>query len=122
MDAIERAAHLSIGRACAFGALAILCFMVGFSYDPHLSARVGGSFSLLMCLVLLVKAWLTQRTPYKHTETWLILDEVDRPPADLAQGLVATAMRSVFLVYARYSALTAALLLAASIVFGWFMA
>jgi hypothetical protein len=47
MEAIERAAHISVGRACAYCGLAILCFMVGFSYEPHLSARVGGAFALL---------------------------------------------------------------------------
>jgi hypothetical protein len=122
MEAVERAAHLSVGRACAFGALAILCFMVGFSYEPHLSARVGGSFALLMSGVLLAKAWLAAKTPYKQTELWLLLDEADRPPKHLAQELIATVLRGVYLIYARYAALMAALLLAASVLFGWMMA
>jgi hypothetical protein len=115
MEAIERAAHISVGRACAYCGLAILCFMVGFSYEPHLSARVGGSFSLLMSLVLWLKAWLASRTPYKRTETWIILPDHDRPPPHLAQNLIATVLRGVFLFYARYAAILAMLLLGASL-------
>ena len=119
MEAIERAAHISVGRACAYCGLAILCFMVGFSYEPHLSARVGGSFALLLSLVLALKAWLAASTPYKRTETWLLLAEHDRPPPDVAQHLIATILRGVFLYYARYAALLAMLLLAASLLYGW---
>ena len=118
MEAIERAAHVSVGRACAFGALAILCFMVGFSYEPQLSARVGGSFALLMSLVLITKAWLSPRTSYKHTETWLILAERDRPPPLVAQKMISQVLRGVFQTYACYAAVTATVLLAASVAFG----
>jgi hypothetical protein len=121
MEAIERAAHVSVGRACAYCGLAILCFMVGFSYEPHLSARVGGSFSLIMALVLACKAWLAGRTPYKRTETWLILPDQDRPPPHLAQHLIATTLRGVFLYYARYSAMLAMLLLSLSLLLSWTM-
>jgi Ca2+/Na+ antiporter len=115
MEAIERAAHVSVGRACAFSGLAILCFMVGFAYDPHLSARVGGSFALLTALVLVVKAWLAPRIPYKRTETWLILEEQDRPPADVAQSMIASVLKRTFLVYALYAAVLALVLLALSV-------
>jgi flagellar biosynthesis protein FliR len=118
MDPVERAANLSVGRACAFACLAILCFMVGFSYQPHLSARVGGSFALLASAVLLVKAWLAPTKPYKDTELWIILQAADRPHSDAAQQLIGQTLRRVFLEYARFAALIAAMLLAASFVFG----
>jgi hypothetical protein len=118
VDAIERAAHVSVGRACAFCGLAILCFMVGFAYNPHLSARVGGSFALLTAVVLLVKAWLAPRTPYKRTETWLIMEEQDRPPAHEAQQMFAMVLKRVFMIYALYASVLAALLLAASVLLG----
>jgi hypothetical protein len=119
MDPVERAANLSVGRACAFASLAILCFMVGFSYQPFLSARVGGSFALLTSGILLAKAWLAPAKPYKHTELWLILPEGDRPPPDSAQQLIGQTLRRVFLEYARFSALIAIMLLGASFVFGF---
>jgi hypothetical protein len=116
MEAIERAAHISVGRACGFAGLAILCFMVGFSYQPHLAARIGGSLALLLTAVLVVKALLAERTNYKHTETWLILADSERPPAATAQALISNILRIVYFQYARYAALSAAVLLASSIV------
>jgi hypothetical protein len=118
MEAIERAAHISVGRACAFCGLAIFCFMVGFSYEPHLSARVGGSFALVMALVLWAKAWLARAKPYRQTEIWLILDEKDRPPDTVAQNMIGNVLRQTFLIYANYAATMAVILLAASILFG----
>jgi hypothetical protein len=119
MDPVERAANLSVGRACAFTCLAILCFMVGFSYQPTLSARVGGSFALLASIILLIKAWLAPTTPYKQTETWLILEDNEKPAADTAQQVIGTMLRRIFLDYARFAALIAVLLLAASVLFGF---
>lgn len=118
MEAIERAAHVSVGRACGFGGLAILCCMVGFAYDPHLSARVGGAFALIMAVVLTIKAWFAPHVPYRHTETWLMLPDGDRPPAELAQVLLSRILRQTFLIYAKYAALTSAMLLASSILMG----
>lgn len=119
MTPIERAANLSVGRACAFTVLAILCFMVGFSYQPMLSARVGGSLALLTSVILLFKAWFAPSKRFRDTETWLILEEGDRPPADVAQHLIGTTLRRVFLDYARFSALVAIVLLGTSILFGY---
>jgi multisubunit Na+/H+ antiporter MnhB subunit len=118
MEPIERAANLSVGRACGFCGLAIVCFMVGFSHDPHIAARVGGSFALGTSIVLVVKAMLALRTPYKQTETWLILDESARPPPAQAQQSIGLVRRRVFIIYARYCALTAAILLASALILG----
>jgi hypothetical protein len=118
MEAIERAANVSVGRACGFCGLAIMCFMVGFAYEPHLSARVGGSFALAVSLVLIVKAWLAQRTYYKRTETWLILPDEDRPSPAQAQAMISAVLKQVYLIYACYSALAAVVLLAASMLLG----
>jgi hypothetical protein len=119
VEAIERAANLSVGRACGFCGLAIVCFMVGFSYEPHLSARVGGSFALITALVLMIKSRLAFAIPYKHTETWLILPEPDRPPPAMAQQLISQILHRTFLTYAGYSALVAVVLLAASVGLGF---
>jgi hypothetical protein len=118
MEAIERAAHVSVGRACGFSGLCILCFMVGFAYDPHISARVGGSLALLTALVLAWKSWQAPRTPYKHTETWLMLEDAQRPPAATAQSAISSVLRRVFLIYAQYAAVVSVLLLAMSVLLG----
>lgn len=122
MDAIERAANISVARACGFCALAIVCFMAGFSYEPHLAARAGGLFSFAVTVGLVFKAMMAPRQPYKSTETWIMLPAADRPAPAIAQAVIGTTLRGVFLKYARYAAavtvilLTAAVLLA--VVFG----
>jgi hypothetical protein len=115
MDAIERAAYVSVGRACGFGSLAILCFMVGLSYEPHLSARVGGLLSLIMTGVLLAKAMSALTRPYKTTETWLMLDEADRPSPSVAQHMIGSVLRDAYLWYARSSALVTVILFVAAV-------
>jgi hypothetical protein len=115
MDPLRQAAYVSIGRACGFGSLAILCFMVGLSFDPSLAARTGGILGLVMTGVLIVKARLAERVPYRRTETWLILAESDRPPPAVVQSLVGAVLRDVFLEFARYTAIAAVLMLLAAI-------
>jgi hypothetical protein len=116
MEAIERVAQVSVGRACAFCGLAIVCFMVGFSYEPYLAARVGGMFSFVMTLVLVFKGLVAWRIPYKSTETWLMLQDHEKPPAAIAQSVIGGVLRGVFLQYARYAALLSVALLAAAVV------
>jgi hypothetical protein len=118
MDEIERVAHVSVGRACGFCGLAIICFMVGFSYEPHLSARVGGLFSCAVTLVLIFKALMAAHRPYKSTETWLMLQEGQKPSPASAQLVIGGVLRRVFLHYARYSAAVTLVLLSAAVVLG----
>jgi hypothetical protein len=116
MEAIERVAYLSVGRACGFGGLAIVCFMVGLSYDPQLAARTGGFFSLVMTVILLLMAAKAPTRPYKRTETWLMLSEAERPAAHVAQAAIGSILREVYLWYARSTALVTAALMIAAIV------
>jgi predicted membrane metal-binding protein len=117
MDAIEHAANISVARACGFCALAIFCLMVGFSYEPHMAAQVGGMMSFAVTLVLLLKAAKAPRQPFRTTETWLILSPEDRPPPSIAQTVIGAVLRRVYLQYARYSAFAAVTLLAAAVLF-----
>lgn len=116
MEEIERLAQISVGRACGFCGLAIICFMVGFSSEPHLSARVGGLFSFFVTLALVFKALMAERKPYKTTETWLMLPDEIKPPAAVAQAVIGTILRRVFLQYARYGAMVTLVLLSAAVV------
>jgi hypothetical protein len=119
MEAIERVAHVSVGRACGFGGLAILCFMVGLSYEPHLSAKVGGMFSLIMTGILVFKALAAESTPYKRTETWLMLEEHERPSPAVAQAVIGGVLRDVFFWYARHSAFVAVALFVIATIFAF---
>ncbi len=112
---IERVAYLSVGRACGFGGLAIVCFMVGLSFDPHLAARSGSLLSLLMTGILLLRGFTAPGRPYKRTETWLMLAESERPPAHIAQATIGSVLREAYLWYARSAALVTAALMVTAI-------
>ena len=116
MQAVERAAYLSVGRACGFGALAIFCFMVGLSYDPNLAARSGGLLTMLMTAILVMRALSAPARPYRTTETWLMLEAAQRPSAHVAQQVIGSALRDAYFWYARSTATVAALLLGMALV------
>jgi hypothetical protein len=111
MDAVERAAYRSVGRACAFGALAIFCFVVGLSFDPDLAARAGGLLTMIMTAILIMRATSAPTRPYKRTETWLMLEDSERPSAHIAQQVIGSALREAYFWYARSTALVTASLL-----------
>ena len=52
MDAIEAAAFTSIGRACGFAGLGILCVMLGLSFEPVMATRTGGVMGLGLASIL----------------------------------------------------------------------
>jgi len=115
MDAVERAAFLSVGRACGFGALAIFCFVVGLSYDLNLATRVGGVLCLIMTVTLLMRGGSAKTRPYKRTETWLMLEASERPSANIAQQVIGGALREAYFWYARSTAIVTVLLLAVTV-------
>lgn len=116
MESVERAAYLSVGRACAFGALAIFCFVVGLSYDPNLAARVGGFLCMLMTAILLMRAASAPTRSYKRTETWLMLESSERPSAHIAQQVIGSVLREAYFWYARSTATVTVLLLMIALV------
>lgn len=120
MDAIRRAALVSVSRACGFCALGFLCVMLGFAHDPQRSAQAGSLLFFTLALGLIWKAQLARRTNYKKTETWIMLSPEDRPSTDTAQTVLSVILRDVYLLHARYSAVAAlALLLAAVALAVW---
>jgi hypothetical protein len=115
MDAIRRAAFVSVSRACGFFALGVLCVMLGFAHDPQRSAQAGSLLFFALALGLIWKAQLALRANYKKTETWLMLAPEDRPSESTAQTVLSVILRDVYLIHARYSAVAAATLLLAAV-------
>ncbi len=106
MDVVQQTAYETVGRACGFAGFAILCVMVGFSFDPLLAAKTGGVLMLTMTLVLGYRAKCAPARPYKDTETWLLIKDTDHcPPAATAQQVIGTALREAYVWFGRYSAL-----------------
>lgn len=115
MDAIRRAALVSVSRACGFFALGVLCVMLGFAHDAQRSAQAGSLLFFALALGLIWKAQLASGANHKKTETWLMLAPEDRPPEATAQTVLSVILRDVYLLHARYSVLAAAILLLAAV-------
>lgn len=92
LQAIERAALVSVGRATGFAALAVLVAMAGLAGWPLLALRTGAAGCLLAWAILRLKAHAAPRRPYRRTELWLLLEpKPDLPPPTL-QRLIGTAL------------------------------
>ena len=104
MDHLRRTAFVSVGRACGFAGLAIVCVMVGFSYDLVAAARAGGILTLLVTVVLIMKAREAVWRDYRRTELWLMLEKDERPPPAIAQAVTSTVLQDAYFWFARHTA------------------
>jgi len=107
MEVMRRIAYETCLRACGFASLAIFCFMVGLSFAPRVAFQAGGSLTLLMTGVLLLKALEARWKPYRRTEMWLYLPKEDRPPAASAQQLTSAVLRETYLTVAMWTSIVA---------------
>lgn len=117
MDAIERAAFVSIGRACGFAGLATIVVLLSLSFDPALATRVAGVLAMTIAGIVFLYGLTAPKRPYRRTEAWLILKKEYRPPQAVAQKLIGNALKETSFWFARKSAGCAAILLTASIGF-----
>ncbi|MGI9494042.1 MAG: hypothetical protein ACR2QF_16745 [Geminicoccaceae bacterium] len=115
MDAIKTAAFISVGRACGFAGLGILCLMLGLSFEPVMATRAGGVLGLGLAAILAVLGRFAPRRSYQETETWLILPKADRPPPTIAQRMVGETLRETYLWFAERAVVGSIILLAASL-------
>jgi hypothetical protein len=105
MEAMRRIAYTTVLRACAFASLAIFCVMIGLSFLPRSAFQAGGFLSMVMTLVLVLKAREARTKNYRHTELWLYLPRESRPPQAVAQQTISTLMREIYLQFARWTAM-----------------
>ncbi len=110
-ETIERLTLISIARGVGFAALGVLCLMVGFAADFVNVLRSGGIGSLLITIVLYLKAQNAFALNHKRTEVWIMLDPAERPPEDVAPRMVAEARRTILLRWSERSAWIAAAML-----------
>ena len=101
METVRKVAVMCVARAVMFGALAISCVMVAFAFSPPAAFRTGAVLTLVMAVVLLLKAHYALRQQPKHTEVWLYLDERVRPRDPEAARRFARVLREV---YGRFAA------------------
>lgn len=105
MEAMRRIAYTTVLRACAFASLAIFCVMIGLSFLPRSAFQAGGFLSIIMTLVLVLKAREARTKDHRHTELWLYLPKESRPPQAVAQKMVSAVMRETYLQFARWTAI-----------------
>jgi hypothetical protein len=117
MESMRRIAYETVLRACAFGSLAIFCFMTGLSFAPRIALQTGGALTLLMTGILFLKAIEARWKPYRRTEMWLYLPKEDRPPAATAQQLTSTVLRETYLTFAMWTSLIAIVMWGLALVF-----
>jgi hypothetical protein len=119
---LRRIAYEIVLRACGFGCLAIFCVMIGLSFNPHLAFQAGGTLTMIMTGILVMKALEARTRNHRHTEVWLYLPKEQRPATNFAQQAVATVMRETYFVFARWTAIMAIIMWAAALIFstaGW---
>ena len=104
MEHLRQAAYVSIGRACGFAGLAVLCVVIGLSYDPLLAARTGGVLTTAMTAVLIVKSHYALYQDPRSTELWTMLDKQKLPPEPYARLAGSTVLRDAYLWFAKYAA------------------
>ena len=102
---MRRIAYETVLRACGFASLAIFCVLIAMSFVPRSAFQAGGFLSMLMTLVLLLKAHEARTKDHRRTEMWLYLPKESRPPQAIAQKTISTLMREIYLVFARWSAM-----------------
>jgi hypothetical protein len=105
MEEMRRIAYETVLRACAFGSLAIFCVMIGLSFLPRSAFQAGGFLSMVMTLILVLKAHEARTKDHRRTEMWLYLPKDKRPPQAVAQQTVSKLMREIYLQFARWTAL-----------------
>lgn len=115
---MRKAAFESVSRGCGFGFLAIACFMMGMS-DPRTIFQTGGVLTLIMTMVLLVKARYALTQDYKRTEMWLMLPKDFRPPERYAQWAASTVLRDAYFTFAKYTAFTSIVMWVIALIFGF---
>ena len=105
MEGMRSIAYETVLRACAFASLAIFCVMIGLSFLPAAAFQAGGFLSMVLTLVLLLKAREARTKDHRHTELWLYLPKESRPPQAFAQRVISTLMRETYLQFARWTAM-----------------
>ncbi|XIA65307.1 hypothetical protein ACFIOY_02685 [Bradyrhizobium sp. TZ2] len=105
MEEMRRIGYETVLRACGFASLAIFCVMIGMSFLPRSAFQAGGFLTIVMTLVLVLKAREARTKDHRRTEMWLYLPKESRPPQAYAQKTISILMREIYLQFARWTAL-----------------
>ena len=119
MEQMRRVAFETVLRACGFGSLAIFCVMIGMSFNARLAFQAGGTLTMLMTLILMLKARIALKQDYRKTEMWLYLPKDFRPPEAYAQWASSTVLRDTYLTFALWTSAIAIAMWVIALVFSF---
>jgi hypothetical protein len=117
MEEMRRIAYETVLRACGFASLAIFCVMIAFSFLPRSAFQAGGFLTIVMTLVLMLKAHEARTKDHRRTEMWLYLPKERRPPQAYAQQTISVLMRDIYLQFAQWTALISIVMLTIALLF-----
>ncbi|MGF1649140.1 MAG: hypothetical protein ACFCUN_01665 [Hyphomicrobiaceae bacterium] len=113
---VEVAALLSVARASGFVVLALFCLLIGTLPDLQFGLSMTGHIAIFVGAFQAWRAWRAPRLVYKDTEAWLMLDQGSRPPPEIAQRVVAEAIREAYVLFARHFAMVGLAMMLTSLV------
>ena len=122
MEHMREVAYATVLRACGFGSLAIFCVMIGLSFSPRSAFQAGGILTMLMAVILIMKAREALTKDYRKTEMWLYLPKEARPPEPVAQRLTSSLMREVYLNFALWTSVTSIAMWLIAVAFSYSLA
>lgn len=115
MNLVERMAFITVIRANGFAGLAIMCVMVGSSFDPKMAFRMGAVLLLMWAFFQILRGYTALQKDVRETELWILLEKQDRPQPEIRQQIIGGALRTAYYSFAHLSSVLAALLAGASI-------
>jgi hypothetical protein len=115
LDHLEKLALFSVGRGVGYAAIIVVMVFLSLVSDPANALRSAGMMSLLISLVLLLRARGALNRPYKRTELWILLKPGERPQTAVAQQVIGTVLCGAYLYFARHTAVFAAVTLAVAL-------
>lgn len=121
MEEITRLARITVSRACGYAAVAITAIMAGLSYNPRVSFQMGGILSLILALVLILKATGLDASEDRRSDGFGLQPEPQPQHAadNQLRRLVSCALRDAYFTFARHAAAVAGALLAISLFIGY---
>jgi hypothetical protein len=120
MEQMRRIAYETVLRACGFGSLAIFCVMIGLSFNARAAFQAGGILTMLMAVILIIKAREALTKDYRKTEMWLYLPKDFRPPEAYAQWASSTVLRDTYLTFAMWTSAIAIVMWVLALLFRLF--
>ncbi len=109
-ERIRALAHISIGRSCLYGLVAIVATMIGLIGRPDVALWAGAILFLLTSAFLMLRATRAPNRSYREAEVWALLGKRHDLPESKAQAVFGEVPRSAYLKFARQTMVASVLL------------